>query len=115
MPNESELLPCPEYERWFFTARSPDKDMPWGTHLIYQVCDNDEKKFEIAEKILQEAFKAGMAVSTRPAPAQSVNGELLVGAKMVLESHDRTCKGEECQISGIDILRAAIARAEGRG
>lgn len=64
---KNELPECPEYDRWFYTARSPDKDMPYGTHMIYQVCDGDEKKFEIAESIMRTAFIAGM--NTRPAKA----------------------------------------------
>jgi len=48
-----------DFDEWFYTARSPDKDMPWGTHLIYEVCDNDPDKFEIGCKLLLVAFKAG--------------------------------------------------------
>lgn len=39
--------------------------------------------------------------------------DLLAALKLMLASHDATCKGEECQISGIDLARAAIAKAEG--
>jgi hypothetical protein len=40
--------------------------------------------------------------------------EMLQALKMLLESHDRTCNGEGCQLSGIDLARAAVAKAEGR-
>ena len=39
--------------------------------------------------------------------------ELYHALVMMLDSHDRTCKGEECQISGIDLARAAIRKARG--
>lgn len=75
-PDMPELLPCPEFEKWFYTARSPEKDMPWGTHLIYQVCDNDPKRFELACEIMQRAFMAGMGTRTDLAPqAGSVDVE----------------------------------------
>jgi hypothetical protein len=74
---DNALLPCPEYEKWFFSARSPDKDMPYATHLIYQVCDNDEKKFEIAEGIMRAAFIAGMNTRANVPKPEAVDVEEL--------------------------------------
>ena len=63
------------YEKWFFTARNPVTDMPWGTHLIYRICDRDDKKFEEAEMIMQTAFKAGMEAARIVAAQQKKAGE----------------------------------------
>jgi hypothetical protein len=49
-----------EYEHWFFTARDPEKSMPYGTHMLYRVCNGDPDKFQIAEDIMRIAFEAGM-------------------------------------------------------
>ena len=38
--------------------------------------------------------------------------ELLAALKLMLASHDATCPGEECQLSGVDLARAAIAKAQ---
>lgn len=46
------------FEAWEFTVRNPKSDMPWMTHMIYQVCDNDENKFEIACEIVGKAWDA---------------------------------------------------------
>lgn len=48
-----------KFERWFYTARDPVKDMPYGTHLLYRVCDNDKDKFEIGCELLMAAFVGG--------------------------------------------------------
>lgn len=40
--------------------------------------------------------------------------DLLKAAKTVLNSHDISCEGPECSITGIDALRAAIDKAEGK-
>lgn len=48
-----------EFDKWFYTARDPVKDMPYGTHLIYSVCDNDQKRFEIGCELLRAAFEGG--------------------------------------------------------
>lgn len=48
------------YLEWFFTVKDPKTTMPYGIILIYQVCEGDGKKFEIAEGLLRTAFKAGM-------------------------------------------------------
>lgn len=42
--------------------------------------------------------------------AQSAIAELLEVLKMILLTHDLSCKGEECQISGIDAARILIAK-----
>ena len=35
--------------------------------------------------------------------------ELLVqGAKMILQTHEITCKGEDCALSGIDLLKFGL-------
>ena len=39
---------------------------------------------------------------------------LLAALKLIVQTHDMTCKGEDCGISGIDLAKAAIAKAEGR-
>ncbi len=57
---EESILPNIEYEKWFYTARDPKCNSPYGTLLIYQVCEKNDKKFEIAENIMQVAFVAGM-------------------------------------------------------
>ena len=38
--------------------------------------------------------------------------ELLAALRLMLASHDATCPGEECQLSGVDLARAAIAKAQ---
>ena len=38
--------------------------------------------------------------------------ELLAALKLMLASHDATFPGEECQLSGVDLARAAIAKAQ---
>lgn len=38
--------------------------------------------------------------------------ELLAALRLMLASHDSTCPGEECQLSGVDLARAAIAKAQ---
>lgn len=47
------------FDRWFYTARHPKTDMPYGSHLIYRVCDKDEDKFEEGCEILKAAFEGG--------------------------------------------------------
>lgn len=37
---------------------------------------------------------------------------LLEALRLMLASHDATCPGEECQLSGVDLARAAIAKAQ---
>jgi hypothetical protein len=49
-----------QYEHWFYNARHPETDMPYGTHLLYQVCDQNEYKFQKGEELLKVAFLAGM-------------------------------------------------------
>ncbi len=39
--------------------------------------------------------------------------ELLQALEIILQTHDLTCKGEECGIGGIDLARFAIAKAKG--
>jgi len=39
--------------------------------------------------------------------------DLLAALKLILASHDASCKGERCAIVGIDLARAALAKAEG--
>ena len=36
--------------------------------------------------------------------------ELALALELILKTHDLTCKGEDCQISGIDLGRAALAK-----
>lgn len=55
-----------EYEKWLRRARDPETGMPYGTHLIYKVCDGDDKRFEEGERLLRIAFEAGMAVPKCP-------------------------------------------------
>lgn len=40
------------YEKWFFIARDPKRNFPWGTLALY---GSEEEKLEA----LGEAFKAG--------------------------------------------------------
>ena len=37
---------------------------------------------------------------------------MLAALKLILVTHDATCAGEDCHIGGIDLARAAIAKAE---
>jgi hypothetical protein len=39
------------------------------------------------------------------------NAELIAALQLMLASHDATCTGESCQITGVDLARAALARA----
>ncbi len=39
--------------------------------------------------------------------------DLLAACKLLLESHDASCKGEDCPLYGIDLTRAAIKKAIG--
>lgn len=39
--------------------------------------------------------------------------EMLAALTLLLRSHDATCPGETCQLSGIDLARAAISKATG--
>jgi hypothetical protein len=48
------------YEQWFYTAKDPKYNYPYGTLMMYQVCEQDSAKFKIAEGIMQIAFKAGV-------------------------------------------------------
>ena len=58
-----------------------------------------------AAKLETEAFYGNSVRDAAP--------ELLAALELILKTHDLTCKGEECQISGIDLGRAAIAKARG--
>lgn len=40
--------------------------------------------------------------------------DLLAALEIILMTHDLSCKGEDCQISGIDLARVAIAKARGQ-
>lgn len=50
-----------EYEKWFYSARHPETNLPYATVLLYQVCGSDQQRFDIGEPLLQAAFEAGMA------------------------------------------------------
>lgn len=41
--------------------------------------------------------------------------DLFVALRMILDSHDTSCAGPECQICGIDLARLALRRARGEG
>jgi len=62
------------------------------------------------------AYHNGRDIEAHAANAHLIASapELLTALKLMLDSHDRTCAGEDCQISGVDIARAAVAKAEGR-
>ena len=49
----------PDFEKWFYNARDPATNMPYGTHLLYKVCDNDGPKFDEGVRLLEIAFEAG--------------------------------------------------------
>lgn len=62
---------------------------------------------------------ATAATSYRAAETIEANARLIAAAplmltalKLLLKSHDATCAGEACQLSGIDIARMAVASAE---
>ena len=55
---------------------------------------------------------AAAAELRRLAKVEAQRDELLAALKLMLASHDATCLGEECQLSGVDLARAAIAKAE---
>ena len=60
----------------------------------------------------QEQVVAAAAELRRLAKVEAQRDELLAALKLMLASHDATCPGEECQLSGVDLARAAIAKAE---
>lgn len=39
--------------------------------------------------------------------------DLFAALEIILMTHDLSCKGEDCQISGIDLARIAIRKAKG--
>lgn len=41
---------------------------------------------------------------------RQMNAELRLAGKLMLESHDRTCVGGECQMSGVDLMRALLTK-----
>lgn len=47
------------YENWFYHSRDTNR-MPYGTNMLYAVCDNDQNRFQEAERIIQAAFEAGL-------------------------------------------------------
>ena len=55
---------------------------------------------------------AAAAELRRLAKVEAQRDELLAALKLMLASHDATCPGEECQLSGVDLARAAIAKAQ---
>lgn len=77
---------------------SPKKDDGELTaHAIaYVPCDYDRESQEANARLIAAA------------------PDLLAALKMMLESHDRSCRGKDCWIVGVDVARFAIAKAEGR-
>ena len=74
---------------------------------------------EIAEVAHMRVIPAGGGWPTAGAPED--DARLIAAApwlyealRLMLASHDATCAGEECQLCGVDLARAAIAKAEGR-
>ena len=63
--------------------------------------ENDARNVHLSERML-DLFKV-----------EAQRDELLAALRLMLASHDATCPGEECQLSGVDLARAAIAKAEG--
>jgi hypothetical protein len=62
----------------------------------------------------------GPGVTAEKRVEYRANGALIASApalysalRMIVESHDATCPGESCGIMGIDLARAALARARG--
>lgn len=45
--------------------------------------------------------------------ACNLHDELVLALELILKSHDASCKGEECQLSGIDLGRIALNKAKG--
>ena len=39
---------------------------------------------------------------------------IALALELILKTHDLTCKGEECQVSGIDLGRMALAAYRGK-
>lgn len=58
------------YMTWCLTATDPDfciegKPVPVITTLLYRVCVGDAVRFREADRILEEAFNAGVAEGLR--------------------------------------------------
>ena len=58
------------FDQWYFTAEAKGHPaavhgFPLATELLKQVCGNDEKKFERANEMLEEAFNAGVEYAKR--------------------------------------------------
>lgn len=81
-----------KFDQWFYTARDPVKDLPYGSHLIYRVCDNDKDRFEIGCELLKAAFVGGheSALTTTPAPA--VTDDELNKALQIADSRNEEVK-----------------------
>lgn len=79
-----------KFDRWFYTARDPVKDLPYGSHLIYRVCDNDKDRFEIGCELLKAAFVGGheSALTTPPAPTV-MGGDVREAVDVLLEAYSR--------------------------
>lgn len=77
-----------KFERWFYTARDPVKDMPYGTHLLYRVCDNDKDKFEIGCELLMAAFVGGHAAALGRIEAEEAVTDTEASSHMVQALRD---------------------------
>ena len=70
-PDQREKAIKDKFEHWFYTARDPEKDMPYGSHLIYRVCDNDAERFYIGFELLEVAFTSGHEAALTAPPSYS--------------------------------------------
>ena len=80
---------------------------------IIEEFGNRDTGYTWSQDDLKKAREAGVVDSTPPVDTINIKREVLQGARaalaIILKTHDMTCKGKECQISGIDIGRVSLA------
>lgn len=85
---------------------------PWYVHADGETVFSQESHRRVANCTTK---CVGVYREERRANARLIAAaqDMRYALKLILQSHDETCKGEECLLSGIDLARAAIAKAEG--
>ena len=71
------------------------------------------------ETRIDHPLGAGISICSLPKSATananliSAAPELYHALDLMLKTHDLTCQGEDCQLSGVDMARAALKKARG--
>jgi hypothetical protein len=81
-------------------AELSDVRWPHGAHLCMGIGDHTE------ERTCGNEEANALLIAAAP--------DLLEVLEIIVKTHDATCQGEGCQLGGIDLARAAIAKARGQ-